>query len=45
MNKEQQVTENQQAAKASMEHAKEQECIHTAQKYIENFLIPFPHSH
>ena len=35
MNKEQQVPEDQQAAKAAMEHAKEQERVHTAQKYIE----------
>ena len=35
MNKEQQVPEDQQAAKAAMENAKEQECVHGAQKYIE----------
>ena len=35
MNKDQQVPEDQQAAKAAMEHAKEQERFHTAQKYIE----------
>ena len=35
MNKEQQVPEYQQAAKASTEHAKEKERVHTAQKYIE----------
>ena len=35
MNKEQQVPEDQQAAKAPMEHAKEQECVHMAQKHIE----------
>ena len=35
MNKEQQVPEDQQSAKATMEHAKEQERVHTAQKYIE----------
>ena len=35
MNKEQQVTEDQQAAKAAMEHAKEKERVHTAHKYIE----------
>ena len=35
MNKEQQVPEDQQAAKAAMEHAKEQERVHMAQKYIE----------
>ena len=34
-NKEQQVPEDQQAAKSAMEHAKEQERVHTAQKYIE----------
>ena len=34
MNKEQQFTENQQAEKSAMEHAKEQERVHTAQKYI-----------
>ena len=34
MNKEQQITEYQQAAKAAMEHAKEQEHVHTAQNYI-----------
>ena len=34
MNKEQQVPEYQQAAKATMEYAKEQERVHTAQKYI-----------
>ena len=32
MNK--QVPEDQQAAKDAMEHAKEQEHVHTAQKYI-----------
>ena len=32
MNKEQQVPEDQQAKKPAMEHAKEQECVHTAQK-------------
>ena len=35
MNKEQQVPEDQQAAKAATEHAKEQERVHMAQKYIE----------
>ena len=35
MNKEQQVLEDQQAAKSAMEHAKEQDRVHTAQKYIE----------
>ena len=35
MNNEQQVPEYQQAAKAAMEHAKEQERDHMAQKYIE----------
>ena len=35
MNKEQQVPEDQQAAKVAMEHAKEQERVHTAHKYIE----------
>ena len=35
MNKEQQVPEDQQAEKASMEHVKEQERVHTAQKYFE----------
>ena len=34
MNKDKQVTENQQAAQAAMEHAKEQERVHTEQKYI-----------
>ena len=34
MNKDQQVPEDQQAAKSAMEHAKEQERFHTAQKYI-----------
>ena len=34
MNKEQQVPENQQAEKAAIEHAKEKERVHTAQKYI-----------
>ena len=33
MNKEQQVPEDQQAAKAAMEHAKKQESVHTAQNY------------
>ena len=35
MNKEQQVPEYQQAAKVAMEHAKEQERVHTEQKYTE----------
>ena len=35
MNKEQQVPEDQQSAKATMEHAKEKERVHMAQKYIE----------
>ena len=35
MNKEQQIPEDQQATKSAMEHTKEQECVHTAQKYIE----------
>ena len=35
MNKEQQVTGDQQAAKSAMEHAKEQEPVHKAHKYIE----------
>ena len=35
MNNEKQVPEDQQAAKSAMEHAKEQERVHTAQKYIE----------
>ena len=35
MNKEQQVPEYQQATKDAMEHAPEQECVHTAQKCIE----------
>ena len=35
MNKEQQVPEDQQAAKAEMEHGKEQECVHKAQRNIE----------
>ena len=34
-NKEQQVPEDQQSSKSTMEHAKEQERVHTAQKYIE----------
>ena len=34
MNKEQQVPEDQQSAKSAMEHAKEQEHVYTAQKYI-----------
>ena len=34
MNKEQQIPEDQQDAKAAMEHAKEQERVHTAQNYI-----------
>ena len=34
MNKEQQVSEDQQSKKFAMKHAKEQECVHTAQKYI-----------
>ena len=33
MNKEQQVLEDRQAAKAATEHAKEQERVHTAHKY------------
>ena len=37
MNKEQQVPEDQQAAKATMEHAKGKKRVHTAQKYIEFF--------
>ena len=37
MNKEHQVLEDQQAEKSAMEHAKEQERVHTAQKYIEFF--------
>ena len=43
MNKEQQIPEDQQATKSAMEHTKEQECVHTAQKYIEICLIPRPH--
>ena len=35
MNKEQQVPEDQQSAKATMEHAKEKERVHMAHKYIE----------
>ena len=35
MNKEQNVTEYQLAAKSAMEHAKGQERAHMAQKYIE----------
>ena len=35
MNNEQQVTEDQQTSKSAMEHAKEQERVHMAQKYIE----------
>ena len=34
MNNEQQVPEVQQPAKTAIEHAKEQACVHTAQKYI-----------
>ena len=34
MNKEEQIPEYKQAAKSAMEHAKEQEHVHTAQKYI-----------
>ena len=34
INKEQQISEYKQAAKSKMEHAKEQECVHMAQKYI-----------
>ena len=36
MNKEQQVSEDQQSAKAAMEHVKEKERVHTVQRYIEN---------
>ena len=36
MNKEQQITEDQQAAKSAMEHAKEQEHVHMVHKYIES---------
>ena len=43
MNKEQQVPEDEQAAKSAMEHAKKQERVHTAQKYIE-FLSDFSSS-
>ena len=39
MNKEKQIPEYQQAAKAAMEHAKEQESVHTAQNDIYNFGI------
>ena len=35
MNKEQQYPEDQQTEKSTMENTKEQECVHTAQKYIE----------
>ena len=35
INKEQQVPEYQQSAKAAMEYSKEQERVHTAKKYIE----------
>ena len=35
MNEEQQVTEDQQAEKPSIEYAEEQERVHTAYKYIE----------
>ena len=35
MNKDQQVPEYQQAAKSAMRHAKKQERVHTAHKYIE----------
>ena len=38
MNTEQQVPEDQQAAKPAMKHAKEQECVHTTEKYIENLF-------
>ena len=41
INKEKQVTEDKQAAKSSMEHAKEKGRVCTAQKYIE---IPFDSS-
>ena len=34
MNKEQQIPEDQQYAKSVMKHAKEQERVHTEQKYI-----------
>ena len=34
MNKEQQVPEDQHSAKVATEHAKEQECVYTAHKYI-----------
>ena len=37
INKEKQVPEDQQASKAAMENAKEQEHVHTAQKYIKMF--------
>ena len=37
MNKEQQVPEYQQYAKSAMEHVKEKERVHTAQKYIRFF--------
>ena len=35
MNKEQKVPEDQKSAKTSMEHTKEQECVHMAHEYIE----------
>ena len=35
MNKEQQVPEQQQAAKSAIKHAKEKERVHTAHKYID----------
>ena len=39
INKEQQISEYKQAAKSKMEHAKEQECVHMAQKYG-HILVP-----
>ena len=39
MNKEQQVPEYQQAVKATVENAKEQERVHMAQKYIEMLSV------
>ena len=42
MNKEQQITEDQQDAKSTMEHTKEQDRVHTAQNYI--YLLYDPSS-
>ena len=45
MNKEQQYPEDQQTEKSTMENTKEQERVHTEQKYIDFFLIICPHRH